>query len=49
MQKKNHKMFFGFEMIPFELVALNTRFYWDNILVIRCHYANKDSEDFRYF
>ena len=49
MQKKNHKMFFGFEMIPFELVALNTRFYWDNILVIPCHYASKDSQDFRYF
>ena len=49
MQKKLQKMFSGFEMIAFELVALNTRFYWENILVIGIHYANKESEDFIYF
>ena len=27
MQKEFEKIFFGFEMIVFELVALNTRFY----------------------
>ena len=30
MQKEFEKIFFGFEMIVFELVALNTRFYWEN-------------------
>ena len=49
MQKKLQKMFSGFEMIAFELVALNTRFYWENILVIVYHYPNKESEDFIYF
>ena len=49
MEKKIQKIFFGFEIIAFELVALNTRFYWENILVIGCHYANKESQDFRYF
>ena len=49
MQKKNQKMSFGFEIIEFELVALNTRIYWENILVIGSHYANKESQDFRYF
>ena len=49
MEKQIQKMFFGFEIIAFELVALNTRFYWENILVIGSHYANKESQDFRYF
>ena len=49
MQKKSQKMFFGFEIIAFELVALNNRFYWENILVIEIHYANKESQDLRYF
>ena len=49
MHKKIQKMFFGFEIIAFELVALNTRFYWENILLIGIHYANKQSEDLRYF
>ena len=48
--KKNiQKMFFGFEIIAFELVALNTRFYSENILVIEIQCANEESEDFRYF
>ena len=49
MQKKFEKFFFGFEIIAFESVALNTRSSLENILVIGCQYANKDSEDFRYF
>ena len=49
MQKKIENFFFGFEIIAFELVALNTRFYWQNILVIGRQYANKDSEDFKHF
>ena len=47
--KKDPEKFFGFEIIDFELVALNTSFYWENILVIGCHYANKESQDFIYF
>ena len=49
IEKKIQKRFFGFEITAFELVALNTRFYWENILVIGCHYANKESQDFIYF
>ena len=47
--KKDREKIFGFEIIDFELVALNTSFYWENILVIGCHYANEGSQDFRYF
>ena len=49
MQKKIEKFNSGSEIIAFELVALNTRFYLENILVIFSHYANKESQDFRYF
>ena len=49
MQKKIQKSFFGFEITVFELVALNIRFYWENILVIRCQSCKKDSQDFRDF
>ena len=42
------KFFFCSEIIAFELVALNTRFYCENILVIRCQYANKECQNFRY-
>ena len=31
MQKQIQKIFFDFEIIAFELVALNTRFYWETI------------------
>ena len=47
MQKEIEKIFFDFEIIAFELVALETRFYWDNILAIGCQYLNKQSQDFR--
>ena len=49
MQKGSEKNFFDFEIIAFEFVSFNTRFYWENILVIRCHYGKKESQDFRYF
>ena len=49
MKKKIRKSFFGFEITVFELVALNIRFYWENILVIRCQYGKKESQDFTYF
>ena len=47
MQKKTQKIFFDFEIIAFELDALDTRFYWERILIIRCKYVNKESQDFR--
>ena len=46
MQKKIQKIFFDFEIIAFELVPLDTRFYWERILVIGCQYVNKQSQDF---
>ena len=49
MHKKNQKIFFHFEIIAFELVALDSRFYWERIHVIGCEYANKESQDFRYY
>ena len=49
MQKKVQKIFFDFETIAFELVALNTRFDWERMLVFGCQYVNKQSEDFRYY
>ena len=49
MQKKIEKLFFSYDIITFELVALNTRFYWERMLVIGCQYVNKQSQDFRYY
>ena len=49
MQEKIQKKFFDLEIIAFESVALNTRFYWERILVIGCQYVNKESQDFRYY
>ena len=46
MQEKMDKMFSDLETIAFELVALNTRFYWERILVIGCQYVNKQFQDF---
>ena len=42
------KFFFDFEIIAFELVALNTDFNWERILLIGCQYLNKMSQYFRY-
>ena len=47
-KKKNREKIFGFEIIDFELVALNAHFYWENILVIGSHYAKKKSQDLWY-
>ena len=49
MQQKIQKIFFDFEIIAFELVELDTRFYCKRILVIGCQYVNKQSQDFRYY
>ena len=49
MQKKIQKSVFDISITPFKLVALNTHFFWENILVIEIHYANKESQVFRYF
>ena len=47
--KKIYKIFFDLEIIAFELVALNTRFEWERILVIGCQFVRKQSQDFRYY
>ena len=49
MMKKIQKIFFDSEIVGFELAALNTRFYWERILVIGSQYGNKQSQDFRYY
>ena len=48
MQKEIQKMFFDLEVIAFELVLLNSPFYWEGILVTGCQYVNKQSQDFKY-
>ena len=47
MQKKIQQLFLDLKIIAFELVALNTLFYSERILVIGCQYVNKHSQDFR--
>ena len=49
IDKKFKKTFWVFEIIAFELVALNTHFYWQRILVTGVQYVKKKSQDFRYF
>ena len=44
MGKKIQKTFFGLEIVDFELVTLNTSFYWENILVIGCPKMEKKIE-----
>ena len=48
-RKKIGKIFFDCEVNLFELVALNTRFGGERILVVGCQYVNKQSQDFRYY
>ena len=43
------KIFFDFEIIAFELVPLDTRFYCQGILAIGCQHVNKESQDFRHY
>ena len=47
MQKNIQKTFFDFEIIAYAFFALDTRFYWETILIIGCEYVNKQSQNFR--
>ena len=47
MQQKTDKTFVDFEINAFELVSLDSCFYWETILVIGCQYVNKESRNFR--
>ena len=49
MQQESEKIFFDFEIIAFELFAIDTCFCWERILVIGCQYVKKQSQDFRYY
>ena len=49
IQPKIKQMIFDFEITAFELVALDTRFYWERILVLGCQYTKKQSQRFRYY
>ena len=49
MRKEIEKMLLDLQIIALELVALNTRFYWQRILLILFQYFNKQSQDFRYY
>ena len=49
MQKNIQKIYIDFEIIAFGCVALNTRFYWERILVIGCQYVNNQSQDYIYY
>ena len=48
MEKKIGKIFVPFQIVAFEWVALNTRFYLERIFFIGRQYVNKESEDFIY-
>ena len=49
MQKKTQEVFIDYQIIAFQLVVVNTRFYWERILVFVCQYVNRQSQDFRYY
>ena len=49
MLQKIQKIFFDFDVISFELVALDSHFYWERIVVIGWQYVNKQSLDFTYY
>ena len=49
MQQKTEQMFLDFDIIAFELVALDTSFYWERILVIGCQCVIKMCQDFKYY
>ena len=49
MQRKIEKIFFDFEIIAFELVALKTPLYRKRIRPIGCQYVNKECKDLRYY
>ena len=43
MQKKIKKTFCDSEINAFQLIALNSRFYWVRIVPIGCQYVNQQS------
>ena len=49
MQKKIWKTFLELEIIAFEFVALNTRFYCQRILLIGTQYLSKQCQDLKYY
>ena len=49
MQKTIQKKIFDFWIIAFELIALNTCFYWERTHFIGCQYVDKQSQDLRYY
>ena len=49
MRKKIQKMFFDFQIIAYQLVPLDTPFYWEGIFVIGYQYVNKQSQELRYY
>ena len=49
MQKKNKAIVIDLGIIAFELVPLNTRFYWERIHLAKCQFVNKQSQDLRYW
>ena len=49
MQKIIEQIFFDFEIIASEFVALDTRFYLERIIIIWGQYVKKQSQDFRYY
>ena len=54
MKKKNIYIYmeqgiFDFEIIAFELVSLNSHFYWQITLLLGCQYVNTQDQDFIYY
>ena len=49
MQQKTEKIFSEFVINAFELVSLDSSFYWERIRVTGCQYVKKESHDFRYY
>ena len=49
MQRKIEELLFDLKIIAFEMVALNTRFYWETIRLTGCQYVNKQSQDYIYY
>ena len=49
MMKKIQKIFFHLEVNAFELVALNTHFYWQRTLLIDCQYVHTQAQYFIYY
>ena len=48
-QRKIEQIFLDLEIISFEMVGLNIRFYWERILFIECQHVKKQPHAFRYY